>query len=286
MKELLLHPTTREQLASFCAKPAHGLLVNAPLGSGKLQVAQYVASTLLKIESEKLQNYPYFLQIEPSGDSISIDTIRGLKSFTQLRTTGRESLRRIVIVEQAESLTDEAQNAFLKLLEEPPKDTVFILTTSQPRKLLPTISSRLQEIDLKRPTEEMITQHFKEQYSDDAIKRACYMSQGRIGLMRALLAEDSEHPLAQSVATAKEILQKTPYERLIMVNELGTADLPLLLTALYSVVHAALVIAIEKGNNQLVRRWYKACWHIEQAEVQLSSKPSAKLLLSDLFLNL
>ncbi|GAJ21897.1 unnamed protein product, partial [marine sediment metagenome] len=56
--------------------------------------------------------------------------------------------KRVVLVLEADRMTDAAANCFLKTLEEPPLDTVFILTSSRPNSLLPTIRSRCQAVPL------------------------------------------------------------------------------------------------------------------------------------------
>ena len=86
--------------------------------------------------------------------------IRDLQHYLQLKTIGDRPVRRIAIVEHGERLRTEAQNAFLKLLEEPPQDTVIITTTTTPQALLPTILSRVQVIPVNTPDMDSVKEYF------------------------------------------------------------------------------------------------------------------------------
>lgn len=97
------------------------------------------------------QFHPDITKIEAEKNSIGIDLIRNLKR--QIAYKPFESDHKIIIIEEAEKLTIEAQNALLKTLEEPPNATILILTTKNYDLLLPTIISRCQLIFLGSQTE-------------------------------------------------------------------------------------------------------------------------------------
>lgn len=86
------------------------------------------------------------ITIAPEGSSISINEIRGISSRLSIHPFA--SACHAVIIRDAHTMTTEAQNAFLKTLEEPPGDAVIILETSQPDALLPTILSRCHLVRL------------------------------------------------------------------------------------------------------------------------------------------
>ncbi len=89
-------------------------------------------------------HFPDFLLLEPHGQSIRIEQIRDLQ-----RTLGyapAQGRYRIALIRQAEQMTPEAANAFLKTLEEPPPANIFILSTTEPRNLPPTVVSRCQRV--------------------------------------------------------------------------------------------------------------------------------------------
>jgi DNA polymerase-3 subunit delta' len=83
--------------------------------------------------------------------NIVISQIRELSEYLEL-SAHQEKGRRIVLIEPADSLNQAASNALLKILEEPPENTLFILVTSQAQKLIATIRSRCQLLDLRGPS--------------------------------------------------------------------------------------------------------------------------------------
>ncbi|MBW1851857.1 MAG: DNA polymerase III subunit delta', partial [Deltaproteobacteria bacterium] len=89
-------------------------------------------------------NYPDFLSIQPEGQNILIKQIRDLnRSFSFAPVSARY---RVSVIHQAETMTDEAANSFLKTLEEPPLGNILILKVTEPLDLLPTIVSRCQKV--------------------------------------------------------------------------------------------------------------------------------------------
>ncbi len=80
----------------------------------------------------------------PDGDEIKIDQIRQVQADFALKPF--EGTKKVLIVDNAESMNPASSNAFLKTLEEPPGDALIILITAMPQGLLPTIRSRCQEI--------------------------------------------------------------------------------------------------------------------------------------------
>src|SRR5438093_8662854 len=86
----------------------------------------------------------------------SVDDIRDLRERVgYVPATGHW---KVYILDEAHMLTREAWNAFLKTLEEPPPSTVFVLATTEPHKVMPTIVDRCQRFDFQRPTLEQIAE--------------------------------------------------------------------------------------------------------------------------------
>lgn len=284
---ILLQPHTKQQLARLVEHPSHGVLLSGPEGSGKAYAARYVASQLLKLESlEKLDTHPYLRHIAPAENSLGIDHIRNLQKFLQLKTPGREGVRRVVIIENAHLMTNEAQNALLKALEEPPADTVIILTAPATQRLKQTIYSRIQQITILPASKNQTIGHLKNDFSEAAITKAFMMSGGHAGLLHALL-QDQDHRLAQEILRAKEILGATRYERLTRVDELAKQKelLPVFLQACKLICSTALHQAAQKDSPQ-TKRWHSTLNTLYQTEAALPHNPNPKLLLTALFLAL
>jgi DNA polymerase III delta prime subunit len=288
MDHLVLHDTTREQLTNFAAGPSHAVLLVGADGIGKTAIAEALLVQLMQLEAHKLATHPYFLRLAPDGASISIEAIRGLQKFLQLKTLGTQTFRRAILIEHADALTTEAQNAYLKLLEEPPADTLMILTASSPRALLPTIMSRLQTITVHPPSEEalqvLITQSAKD---EQARAQAYFLSGGLPGLLSALLG-DEEHPLLSSVAIAKDILQKQPFERLALVDGLAKQkeSARAVLEALERISQTMLASSGAKQDEARLKQWHRIRKAVMQAREALDRSASAKLTLDHLFLTI
>lgn len=289
MPELVLHDATKVQLRQFSASPAHAVLLVGPDGIGKTAVAEDLVARLLELELVKLATYPHFLRLQPDGDSISIEAIRQLQKFLQLKTAGTKPLRRAVLIEHAQGLTTEAQNAYLKLLEEPPADTVMVLTVNSPHSLLPTILSRMQTITIRTPGESQLQDLLNGSSKDETARRQAYfMSGGLPGLLTALIQDDATHPLVEAVAQAKEILQKTPFERLAMVDTLSKQkeQARAVVEALERIVQAGLDQATNRQDAKRIAQWHRLRKEVLKASNALSRSANAKLALSNLFLHL
>jgi DNA polymerase-3 subunit delta' len=290
MDGLVLHPATRNQLERFAAQPSHALLLCGPAGAGKTALARGLAASLLQSTPDAFERYPYKTLIAPDDKgTISIASIRELQHFLQLRTTGTIELRRAVIVEQADAMTTEAQNAFLKLLEEPPADTLILLTAANLRALLPTIRSRVQHLTVREPEEAALKSFFTEQGSDASrVTQAYLLSGGLPGLMHALLNDDNEHPLMASVLQAKQLLAGQPFGRLCAVDALSKqkGDAVLLLDALLSIARAGLQQAAAKRDNARIRQWHRIRKQALHAREALQQSANTKLVLTNLMLQI
>jgi len=284
---LVLHETTDNQVRQFVANPSHAVLLTGADGIGKGSLATYIAATLLK--RENLESYPQFMRVIPDGTAISIEKIRELQKFLQLKTAGSEPLRRAIIIEHADALTTEAQNAYLKLLEEPPADTLMVLTAGSPRSLLPTIMSRLQTITVHTPTAAQLQPMLQASGKDEtALRQAYFLSAGLPGLLSALIAGDETHPLLAAVGTAKDLLQKTPFERLSLVEQLSKQKetAAAVLDALDRMAQAGLQGAAGKSDTQRLKQWHHIRRATHEARSSLQRSGNTKLTLSNLFLHL
>lgn len=289
--DLLLHPHTRLQLEQFVANPSHGLILTGPEGSGKRFIARAVAAALLHVKPGKLTQYPYYSLTDPSENSITIDEIRALQKLLTLRTPqgNNGGISRILTIINATRMRFEAQNAFLKSLEEPPADTCIILTAEANGDLLETIFSRLQRIEIL-PVSEAMAKVFYSKLGTPAteLARNYALSQGQVGLLNSLLSKEADHPLKAWVETGKAIYAKSPNERLLQTDELSK-DKPgvlLLLNALGRIAHAALVGASKAGNTKAAQRWQNSLKAVQAAQIALGSNANLKLVLDNLLLNL
>ena len=120
---------------------SHAYMFEGLSGVGKNTMARDLATTLL--EMENLFNSPDYIEITPDGNSIKIAQIRKLQSDILVKPY---KSYKIYVIDEAQKMTVEAQNALLKTLEEPPKYAIIILITNNKESLLDTIKSRCEII--------------------------------------------------------------------------------------------------------------------------------------------
>lgn len=188
------------------------LIFNGPKQIGKFTIAKRFAQTLICAKSNfcgqcadcrqvAKNSHPDLLVL--ANDPIVIDDIRKLISFSY-RTPLKAPLK-AVIIKNAEKLTTEASNAFLKLLEEPPMDTIFILTTQNASTLLPTIISRCQVINFSLVNfETMINDLIKLDYQKEEIEKVVAYTQGCPGIFFNCYQKPKK--LAEIVEQEKEFI--------------------------------------------------------------------------------
>ena len=120
---------------------SHAYMFEGPNGIGKNTMARELAAILL--EMENLFNSPDYIEIKPDGNSIKIAQIRKLQSDILVKPY---KSYKMYVIDEAQKMTVEAQNALLKTLEEPPKYAIIILITDNKESLLDTIKSRCEII--------------------------------------------------------------------------------------------------------------------------------------------
>lgn len=287
MDELLFNVDTKRQISSFLSHPAHALIIEGPEGSGKSTLANYLASTLLKIDAINLDK-AQFLRIVPTLNSISINEIRSAQQFMRLKTLGRNQFRRVLVVENAGKLTTEAQNAFLKTLEEPPSDTVIILTTDSIASLLPTVRSRVQCLNVNPLTKNQLIEFFLTKgYKAAQIEQTYYQAEGRVGRMQLILGGQPDGQ-NQQIDFAKRLLLFPLYERLLAINELiaNKGQIGQLMQAFDIICQTALEMSASNDDEKQVKRWHKALKALDDAKNCLPHTPNTKLLMANLLLNI
>ena len=154
------------------AQHAHAYLLHGPVGIGKRALAERLMASLLCQAPAasnacgecksclllKAGSHPdnYVLEPEEADKAIKVDQVRDLVSFVV--QTSQMGGRKVVLIEPVESMNINAANALLKSLEEPSGDTVLLLVSHQPSRLLPTIKSRCVQQTCPLPSEAMSLQ--------------------------------------------------------------------------------------------------------------------------------
>ena len=137
---------------------AHAYLFSGQAGIGKKKTAFALAAAVNCLNAKpeggcgtcpscrkvETLGHPDVHVLVPDGDEIKIDQIRQVQADFALKPF--EGMKKVLIVDNAETMNPASSNAFLKTLEEPPGEALIILITAMPQSLLPTIRSRCQEI--------------------------------------------------------------------------------------------------------------------------------------------
>ena len=205
MNEPLLHTRTRRQVEAFLHQSSHGLLITGTDGVGKYYLAQWIAA---RLSSETITLVP-----PADKTTITIEQIRELYTITK---TG-SSLT--IIIRDAQIMGTEAQNAFLKLLEEPPKNTSFILTAPSSRSVLQTIRSRCQHIDAVPPLKDDILKQARQHttLSNSQLQSLLSSSRSLPGTFFQLLNDEQAATYHTAIlAEAKSFYGGTAYQRYVL----------------------------------------------------------------------
>ena len=174
---------------------ANAYLFIGPEGIGKSAVAKELAkilncqnkefdSCLVCSSCRKIENYNHpdihWIKKDDSG-FIKIEDIRELENDIYLKPY--EARKKVYIIEKAESMTEEANNALLKTLEEPPLDSLIILITSQPKRVFSTIASRCQKIYFSSFSNEALEEILSKEHGLNKTKShfLARFSSGRLG---------------------------------------------------------------------------------------------------------
>lgn len=179
----------------------HALLFVGPAGIGKMLVARTLAAAILcgagrdepcggcpSCRLVAQGAHPDLVVLAADGTSLKIDQIRALQHEAALAPY--YGAGRVFLVEEAERLTVQAANSLLKILEEPPAGSVFILTAASQHAMLPTVVSRCRVFTFRPLAPEALARLLAARGTDGArAATAARLSGGRVGEALALLAE-------------------------------------------------------------------------------------------------
>ncbi len=180
---------------------SHGYVFWGPAMIGKRLVAEALANFLETGSFETPKLLQDCLVIKPSGNTIGIDQVREIKNFLWQKPA--ISSRRTLVIDDADFMTADAQNALLKIAEEPPASALIVLVTDDPDALNPTVFSRLQKIYFSPVPQEELARWAEARFGKNpAAKKAVVQSAGRPGLLSALLTDG---PFLESLEAAEKL---------------------------------------------------------------------------------
>lgn len=209
MSSPLVHPSTQLQLDALLNKMPQSFLISGNPEAG-----------LGTIASILIQKQAIISWLCPQADkqSISITQIRELYQ----QTAGKSTQPRFVVIDRADHMTREAQNAFLELLEEPPASVHFLLLHDQQSSLLPTISSRCQQLVVHPITTDQSESLLDGLHITDTSKRQqlLFIAEGLPAQLTRLATDDEAFAArVQIVKDARDLLQAPLYDRVKLIED-------------------------------------------------------------------
>jgi len=207
--DLLFNPATELRLKGLLADLPQGILLSGKPGVGLFSTAQYISQHIGYETHIVLPERQEVVDVEKG--SITVQSIRRLYSQTRTKTKGR-----LIIIDYAERMGVVAQNAFLKLLEEPTPNTHFILLSHDPRRLLPTVLSRIQELEVKPITRAQSEVLLDTLEVKESVRRSqlLFIAEGLPAELIRLQNEDAFQARSAVVQDARTFVTGTPYARL------------------------------------------------------------------------
>ncbi len=214
MTNLVLSDSARRSVEKLQTKLPHSILLTGPSGVGLKTIAKVVA----QYNGQVTLVEPVLLTKKSTVPQISVERIREL--YTDTRTI--DKIGRIIVIDDADAMTLTAQNAFLKLLEEPNDSTYFILTSHRPELLLPTIRSRVETHRISPADKSQMETLFSGLPAMTAQKKAqLSFIAAQLPAELHSLANDEQlfRRRASQIGLAKQLLEASAYKRTALLHQ-------------------------------------------------------------------
>lgn len=237
--EIMGHDDIKEHLQTAIRedKPFHAYIFQGEVGCGKETMARTFAAGLQCLSEESGRpcgtcpsckqtdsgNQPDIIWVNRELSSIGVDDIRE-KISGSVAIRPFSSPYKIYIVPEADRMTEAAQNALLKTIEEPPEYGVIILLTSNISALLPTIQSRCLKLEFRPLSTVTVEKYLMDKYNvvDYRARTSAIFAQGNLGkAIRYIESEDFEEKKDKVLRILKNVQTMDVSEMLELIKEIG-----------------------------------------------------------------
>lgn len=205
--------------------------------------------------------HPDVFSLEPEGAArmIKIDAVRD--AIEVAYTTASMGGRRVVLIRPADCLNQASSNALLKIVEEPPRGTIFVFQTALPGKLLPTLVSRLRMVKVAMPSPELIAR----------TSQSLGITAQQVNLASALLAE----PFVARTNPDRFALAKDVFQALVRIR--GGADAQIIIKSFSKIDALVASTVMERVCEHLIRAHYDSD-HNAVTDILRAPYPAVPLL--------
>jgi DNA polymerase III subunit delta' len=192
--------------------PAHAYLLHGPRGVGKRRAAFVFAGELLGDPARVARRaHPDLYVLEPLGDQIRIDPVRDLRRDLHMRPF--EADRRVYVVLRADLMNEDAADALLKDLEEPPDYAVVVLVADDLGPLPPTIRSRCQHVPFRRLSQRAIKAYLSSRGAEgEELEALARVAGGRLDRADKLLDSEAGKRRAVLIELARSVYRDPHFD--------------------------------------------------------------------------
>ncbi len=240
----------------------HALMLTGPLGVSKQHFAEQFAFFLLcssphagracgRCKSCSLclaGTHPDWANIGPeeAHKAIRVDTVRSIQQ--RLQQTAQQGGNKVCIISPAENMNDNASNALLKILEEPPANTYFLLVVHQVSKILPTILSRAQGVNFALPSANSIVNWLKNDFDQVDIQQAIERARGFPEQVKSILSDSDQVYFNNDVLLQLMLGKPSAYDFAAKLDQRSAANF---LDALLALLAQQSAASLKESNEEL-----------------------------------
>lgn len=264
--EFIGNQSIKTQLQSLIrsGRVPHAIIIEGESGLGKKTFADIIAKTIICEHSEnglacevcsgckKVEKgiHPDVVYPEKTGvlQTYNIATVRKIRNDVYI--VANESKVKVYILSDIDNIGIPAQNALLKVLEEPPKNVIFIITCTSSTNILPTIRSRTQKFILKPVTQNELYDYLMEKYltaNAEKLSSIIRISRGNIGLAKKIMESiDGEQLVELAKKFALALVSSKEFDMLSLTPQIleNKKNFTLVLNSLNVILRDALVLSV------------------------------------------